>query len=79
MEANGIAPNEVTYTSIINTHCNDLSQAVEFLKEMEAKGIAPNERTYTSIINRHCNDLSQALDFLKEMEGLCTKLWLSML
>ena len=69
MEKKKIKPNEVTYNSIINRHCNDLSQAVEFLKEMDANSIAPNEVTYTSIINRHCNDLSQAVEFLNKMEA----------
>ena len=46
-----IKPNEVAYTSIINTHCEELSQAVEFLKEMEDKGITPNEVTYNTIVS----------------------------
>lgn len=63
-------PNVVTYTTLIRGYCGkqEITEALDLLKEMVDRGLKPNEITYNTLIQGLCE--AQKLDKIKDiLEG----------
>jgi pentatricopeptide repeat protein len=53
MKKDGIKPNEVTYSGLLNAYAysgNQIEKIFDILDEMEEKQIKPEEKTFASIV-----------------------------
>ncbi|CAI0440294.1 unnamed protein product [Linum tenue] len=59
MKANGINPDVVTYTTIMNLYCSidHLKEAVNLFHDMEAKGVEPDVITYTVLLKGELKEI----------------------
>ncbi|CAL1386043.1 unnamed protein product [Linum trigynum] len=59
MKANGINPDVVTYTTIMNLYCSvdHLKEAVNLFHDMEAKGVEPDVITYSVLLKGELKEI----------------------
>ncbi|KAK9925624.1 hypothetical protein M0R45_022895 [Rubus argutus] len=69
--SNGLKPNVITYSTLIDAFCKEgmMQEAIKIFMDMKRVGISSNEFTYTSLINASCKAgyLSQTLKLKNEM------------
>ncbi|KAM0936897.1 putative tetratricopeptide-like helical domain superfamily [Dioscorea sansibarensis] len=67
----GLAPDEVTYNTIMNGYCKegDVHRALVAHAEMMRRGLKPNVVTYTLLIDAMCKagNLKKAMEFVEQM------------
>ena len=71
MQGNGIAPNVVTYTTLIHGLCNvgNIEAALKLLREKVKNGFLFNDYSYNALTNGFCREgeLSEAKKIFEEM------------
>ncbi|PPR87963.1 hypothetical protein GOBAR_AA32732 [Gossypium barbadense] len=64
MRKQGIEPNVVTYSILVDAHCKEgmVSEAEDIIDAMIKRGIEPNVVTHNALINGHClqNEMDKA-------------------
>ena len=67
MKEQGLRPNEISYSTLIN-RSDTFEQAMGFLLEMKEQGLRPNEISYSTLINRS-DTFEQAMLFFRGNGG----------